>query len=177
MIKTIFSYTMKYDVPEPWDIFFQDKTISYINDLKEFNSNIMYYLTIVLFSLILIMIILLLAKDIYGYPADRRPRYASDIIEKKRLLMDTDYLAIHLRANIGRTFGEIGFNFSSPRNYNNITAKFLRDNHDLRTPYIFGVHPNTATINNEMIIRVRSFHLNVPVSYRTTINRRIDSRR
>ena len=48
ILKNIFS--MNFDVPTPWGLYFQDSATPQMEGLVELHDNIMYYLVIILFA-------------------------------------------------------------------------------------------------------------------------------
>jgi hypothetical protein len=50
MLHFVHKFTMSFDAPSPWGIYFQDSATPQMEGLVELHDNIMYYLVIILFG-------------------------------------------------------------------------------------------------------------------------------
>jgi len=50
MLYFVNKFTMNFDAPSPWGIYFQDSATPQMEGLVELHDNIMYYLVIILFG-------------------------------------------------------------------------------------------------------------------------------
>ena len=50
MLYFVNKFTMSFDAPSPWGIYFQDSATPQMEGLVELHDNIMYYLVIILFG-------------------------------------------------------------------------------------------------------------------------------